>query len=135
MRNIFVIILTVIGLSAFGQKEGKELGLKTINKQVIQAQLEFLSSDWTEGREAGTPGNYLAGDYLSSLFKLYGLTPRGEEKVFTPNRYQKLLGVKSETVKTLASFGFGSIEVVVTAGESVKTANGFMLGPFILGLQ
>lgn len=119
MRNIFVIVLTVIGLSAFGQKEGKELGVKTINKQVIQAQLEFLSSDWMEGREAGTPGNYLAGDYLSSLFKLYGLTPRGEEKVFTPNRYQKLLGVKSETVKTYFQ-PFSAVEIIPSDMHSLS---------------
>ncbi len=73
MRIIFIVLLTVICFGVFGQLKGKELGLKTINKQVIQAQLEFLSSDWMEGREAGTPGNYLAGDYLASLFKLYGL--------------------------------------------------------------
>jgi hypothetical protein len=39
----YLLFFTVFGLTAFGQEEGKELGLKTINKQVIQAQLEFLS--------------------------------------------------------------------------------------------
>ena len=103
----------------FGQKQGKELGLKTINKEVIQAQLEFLSSDWMEGREAGSRGNYLAADYLSSLFKLYGLTPRGEDAVFTPNRYQKLLGVKNENRTTFFQ-PFSAVEIVPSNEHSIS---------------
>jgi hypothetical protein len=133
MRIIFIVLLTVVCSSVFGQMQGKELGLKTINKKVIQAQLEFLSSDWMEGREAGTSGNYLAGEYLSSLFKLYGLQPRGEDTEFTPNRYQKLLGAKTE--KTTTCFQpFVAVEVVKSNEQSLsvvhKTSEGYRERPY-----
>lgn len=96
MRILVVTIFSFLCFISVAQDSAKEAGLKTINKQVIQSQLEFLASDWMEGREAGTEGNYLAGDYLASLFKLYQLKPGGDEVTFTPNRYHKLLGAKTE---------------------------------------
>jgi len=52
-----------------------ENGLKSIKKEVIQAELEFLSSDYLEGREMGQKGGYVAAEYIASLMKLYGLQP------------------------------------------------------------
>ncbi len=57
----------------------KEKGLAAITKSVVQGQLEFLASDWTEGRAAGTRGEYMSGDYIASMFKVYGLEPYGDE--------------------------------------------------------
>lgn len=109
MRIFSLVLFSFCCLISVSQEKGKEAGLKTINKQVIQSQLEFLSSDWMEGREAGTSGNYLAGDYLGSLLKLYQLKPGGDEVTFVPNRYQKLLGAKSE--KSIGYFqSFSAIE-------------------------
>uniref|UniRef100_UPI003216F9B8 M20/M25/M40 family metallo-hydrolase n=1 Tax=uncultured Draconibacterium sp. TaxID=1573823 RepID=UPI003216F9B8 len=95
-HTLIIILFSGFYFSLFAQESGKEKGLTTINEKVIQAQLEFLASDWMEGREAGTAGNYLAGDYLASLFKLYGLEAGGDQVNFVPNRYQKLLGAKNE---------------------------------------
>ncbi len=44
----------------------------------LKAQLGFLASDWTEGREAGTKGEYLAADYIASLLQLSGVKPGGD---------------------------------------------------------
>jgi hypothetical protein len=40
--------------------------------------LSFLSSDWMEGREAGTKGGFMAADYISSMMQLFGLKPYGD---------------------------------------------------------
>jgi hypothetical protein len=40
--------------------------------------LSFLSSDWMEGREAGTKGGFMAADYISSMMQLFGLKPCGD---------------------------------------------------------
>ncbi|HUS86458.1 MAG TPA: M20/M25/M40 family metallo-hydrolase [Bacteroidales bacterium] len=61
-----------------GQKSPQEKGLEVITKEVIQAQLEFLASDWTEGRATGGKGIYLAGDYVASMFKYVGVQPAGD---------------------------------------------------------
>jgi hypothetical protein len=52
--------------------------LGNINQSALKAQLGFLASDWTEGRETGKRGEYLAADYIASLLQLYGVKPGGD---------------------------------------------------------
>ncbi|MFO7617106.1 MAG: M20/M25/M40 family metallo-hydrolase, partial [Bacteroidales bacterium] len=83
MKNSFRLIsLAVILLFAatpqYAQQSARDKGLEGITKEVIQGQLEFLASDWTEGREAGTRGEYMASDYIASMFKMFGLKPGGD---------------------------------------------------------
>lgn len=40
--------------------------------------LSFLSSDWMEGREAGTKGGFMAADYIASMMQLFDLKPYGD---------------------------------------------------------
>ena len=79
-RISFFIILFV--LTAFGfakaQNNAIEKGLSIITKETVQSQLEFLASDWMEGRETSTRGEYMAGDYIASMFKYIGLKPAGD---------------------------------------------------------
>ncbi|HEX2968992.1 MAG TPA: M20/M25/M40 family metallo-hydrolase [Bacteroidales bacterium] len=64
--------------STFGQNDPIEKGLQSINRNVIQSQLEFLSSDWMEGRRAGEKGELLASDYIAGMLQLYGVKPWGD---------------------------------------------------------
>lgn len=73
---LLVILSGSIGLKA--QESAKKAGYEAITLDVIQGQLEFLSSDWTEGRETGTKGAYMAADYIASMFQVYGLKPGGD---------------------------------------------------------
>ncbi|MCX6234024.1 MAG: M20/M25/M40 family metallo-hydrolase [Bacteroidetes bacterium] len=45
---------------------------------MVKGQLDFLSSDWTEGRETGEKGMFMAADYIASMFMVYGLKPAGD---------------------------------------------------------
>lgn len=63
----------------FGQETPVEKGLAAISEDVIRAQLSFLASDWMEGREAGEKGEYIAGDYITSMLQLYGVKPGGDQ--------------------------------------------------------
>lgn len=79
MKNLFflfVILMLHISLSA---QTPKELGLNAITKAAVRGQLEFLASDWTEGRATGTRGEYLAADYIASVFQIYGIQPYGDD--------------------------------------------------------
>jgi hypothetical protein len=40
--------------------------------------LNFLSSDWMEGREPGFRGNFMAADYIASMMQINGLAPNGD---------------------------------------------------------
>ena len=94
MKNcVRLISLATILLFAttpqYAQKAARDKGLEGITKEVIQGQLEFLASDWTEGREAGTRGAYMAADYIASMFKLYGLQPGGDPEPYSFNRMRR----------------------------------------------
>lgn len=73
-----LLITIVFMTNTFSQDSPKEKGLEVITKEAIQAQLEFLASDWTEGRGTGEKGIYLAGDYVASMFKFSGISPGGD---------------------------------------------------------
>ncbi len=61
-----------------------EEGLKTINEASLKAQLNFLASDWMEGRESETKGGYMAGDYIASMFQVFGIEPFGDMEYNIP---------------------------------------------------
>jgi len=75
---IFYVLFTTIFVNISAQVDPIEKGLKAINEDVLRAQLGFLASDWTEGRETGSKGEYLAGDYIASMLQLYGVKPFGD---------------------------------------------------------
>lgn len=75
------VISILFHLNTFSQS-AVEKGLQTINKNSLQSQLAFFSSDWFEGREASSKGAYMAADYLASLFQQEGLLPAGEDSTF-----------------------------------------------------
>ncbi len=49
-----------------------------ITKDEIYFHIKYLASDELEGRMAGTQGDELARDYISSEFQKYGLEPAGD---------------------------------------------------------
>jgi hypothetical protein len=75
----FLFALSLLsGSFANAQVSPKEKGLQAITMDVIKGQLEFLASDWTEGRGTGDKGFDLAADYVASMFKVFGVAPAGD---------------------------------------------------------
>jgi hypothetical protein len=64
--------------TGYAQHDPLERGLNAITKEALKGQLDFLASDWTEGRETSTKGEFMAGDYIASVFQIYGLKPAGD---------------------------------------------------------
>lgn len=88
---LLTVLLTGINLQA---QNPKEEGLKAITQTAVEGQLEFLSSDWMEGRATGTRGAYMSADYIASMFKVYGLEPGGELKTNMPSRRERMAGAE-----------------------------------------
>jgi hypothetical protein len=89
----FLLILTLIHFVTPSQAQNaKQKGLDAITHSAVQGQLEFLSSDWTQGRATGTEGAYMAADYIASMFKVYGLQPGGDSKIIWPSRQERMAG-------------------------------------------
>lgn len=69
------LILFFPFLPAFAQK------LKKADKQTLanlEAHVQYLASDSLQGRRAGSPGEKLAGDYISIIYMKDGLRPAGD---------------------------------------------------------
>lgn len=75
---LIVLVLVAVSLSANAQLLNKKNGLDQITVSALKAQTGFLSSDWTEGRDTGSEGEYMAGDYIASMLELYGVEPGGD---------------------------------------------------------
>ena len=99
MRRIFTnLLLLLLSVSIFAQS--KEDGYKAINETTVKAQLDFLASDWMEGRETGTRGAYMAADYLSSMFQVYGIAPAGDVESIMPSWSEMRAGKKPQEIET-----------------------------------
>jgi hypothetical protein len=94
--------------------------------------LEFLASDWTEGRAVGTKGEYIAGDYIASMFQVYGIQPFGDEVSTTPTRREWMAGIRPKAGKSyfqnfsLIQYEPGeeqTFSVISTAMNSEKAVN------------
>lgn len=90
---IFVIV------AVFAQS-AKEKGLEAITESAIKGQMNFLASDWTEGRAVGTRGAYMAADYIASVFEIYGIQPFGDKEQTRPTRAERMRGVSPEIYRT-----------------------------------
>ncbi len=81
MKKLTFLIYSFIIISfsiCSGQSTPQEKGLHAINKNVLQAQLGFLASDWMEGRMAGEKGESISADYIAAMLQLYGVKPGGD---------------------------------------------------------
>jgi hypothetical protein len=128
--TLFVILLYgMVLIPVGGQKddEGFTRALNNINQSVLQAQLGFLASDWTEGREAGKRGEFLAGDYIASMLQLYGVKPGGDysggkssSAIFPDN--ERTYFQNFNLVKTSAG-DIQSLELSTVEGEAVSSVS------------
>ena len=93
---ICVFCLLFSGITMIAQDDPVSKGLDAITKEAVQGQLEFLASDWTQGRGTGTTGIYMAADYIASIFKIYGLQPGGDEEWTSVSRQERMTGKRPE---------------------------------------
>jgi Zn-dependent M28 family amino/carboxypeptidase len=103
MKKQFIILLVLVVSASTYQsnaQDAKQDGLDAITMQAIKGQLEFLSSDWTEGRATGQAGAYMAADYITSLFKVYGLKPAGDIEYTKVDRAGWMSGERPKAYKT-----------------------------------
>lgn len=97
ISTLFILLFT--GFAMFAQTD-VEKGLDAITNEAVRGQLEFLASDWTEGRAVGTKGAYLAADYIAAMLKTYGVKPFGDETYTRPTRSERMAGVRPEKYQT-----------------------------------
>lgn len=97
--NLALLCLVLISQFTFSQSE-IDKGLKAIDKEVLRGQLDFLASDWMEGRNTAEKGAHMAADYIASMFRVYGLKPGGDMQWIRPSREERSKGKKSYEEQT-----------------------------------
>jgi len=69
MKKILTLTVFVFAIFVAFAQTDTEKGLEAITESAVKGQMEFLASDWTEGRAVGTKGAYLAADLLRQFLK------------------------------------------------------------------
>lgn len=77
LSRSLLFVLLISGFSVNAQ-DYREKGFNMITEDALKAQLGFLASDWTEGRETGERGAFMAADYIASMLQLFGARPAGD---------------------------------------------------------
>ncbi len=92
MKISLIPLLVFLTVTSFiqAQVSPKEQGLLVITPSSVQGPLEFLASDWMTGRETGTKGEFMASDYIASVFKTIGLKPGGSTSRTNPGWFQNI---------------------------------------------
>jgi len=78
MRQNTLITLSALVIFSFTQC-GKQ---PVPEKEILKADLTMLAGDSLQGRETGSEGERMAGDYIISRFKALGLQPKGTDADF-----------------------------------------------------
>ena len=76
-KIIIAALLIAANLSVLAQKP-IEKGLQSISEQSAKASINFLASDELEGREAGSRGGRIAGEYIISMLRMMNISPLGD---------------------------------------------------------
>jgi hypothetical protein len=91
LRFWCLLLLFAFGVSAGGIVQGSGAhdagfvaSLHSITRDELLTHEAILASDELEGREAGTPGNEMAAQYIVSALEHYGLRPAGSEGFYQP---------------------------------------------------
>lgn len=99
-KFIVIGLLFTLTITNLSGQDREHQGLDAITEKSVEAPLKFLASDWTEGRELGTKGAYIAADYIASVFQMYGVKPLGDIKQKRLSREYKLKGEKPESYRS-----------------------------------
>lgn len=75
--------------------EKYKVGFESITPKDTLAMLNYLASDWMEGRETGSRGYAMAADYVASLFKMWGIKPGGDQPRMEINMTRAMAGQRS----------------------------------------
>jgi len=98
--TFLLFFLMIFAARVKAQENPREKGLEAITKEAVQGQLEFLASDWTQGRETGKQGELIAADFIASIFKIYGLLPAGDVEETEISHREETEGKKPEKFQT-----------------------------------
>lgn len=126
--NLLLLLLSsAILLTA--QSAPKDKGLAALTPETVSAPMEFLASDWMTGRETGTEGEFMASDYIASLFRTIGLKPAGTSSRMSSSYFQNINFIQTrpgedQECSIVQKNGPGTIKTDLTYGTDYSVSPG-----------
>src|SRR5688500_17279704 len=90
LLSVVLAVLTVGGEAEARQRRGRagrrapaaarvaDIKTQQVRERDVRAHMEFLASDAMQGRGSGTQFELLAGHYIASQLRQYGVEPAGD---------------------------------------------------------
>src|SRR4051812_26826579 len=78
-RIFFFFVSLLVATSIFSQKQSKSDKAIVAN---LKTNIGYLADDKLEGRRAGSPGEKLAREYISTQFRTIGIVPKGTDDYY-----------------------------------------------------
>ena len=79
MKKLWIITLFLIFIfNVQAQSKKAKIKADKITTTNLETHIQYLASDKLEGRRAGSPGELLAMEYISDMFKKYKLSAKGD---------------------------------------------------------
>jgi Predicted aminopeptidases len=105
-------------------------GLQSINRNTAEAYIDFLAHDLLEGREAGTRGGQIAGEYIISILKTLGISPYLEPTYYQPFEAKSRKKNKVDSISIDADSTM-IIEKIIPVQLSLKNILGVIPGEIL----
>ena len=126
MRYLASLLLTVLLLSGAELSAPEKTLLADIAANTMRGHVSFLASDVLEGRDTPSRGLEVAGEYIASQFRRFGLEPAGDEGYFQNAPYL-LVSQPMEQFRVTLEWGVRSwkpaaVSVMVTAAAAASFA-------------
>ncbi len=77
IKLLLIGLILLLRVGSIAQTSPKPIPSPVVNHYA--PILSFRASDWMEGREASSKGEFMAADYMASMMQVFGLKPYGDQ--------------------------------------------------------
>lgn len=124
MRTLAPLFLTALLLAGAELNAPEKQLVAPISADILKGHVSFLASDALEGRDTPSPGLEVAGEYIASQFRRYGLAPAGDNGYFQMAPYlmvsQPMDGFQLSVEAGGKSWHAAAASTMVTGGAAVS---------------
>src|SRR5699024_12700833 len=82
MRYLHLFFASILLISCSQPDQDSEALSPDLTVKDLQQHINYLASDSLQGRQAGTPGEDMAREYIVDHFRGFGLRPAGDDSTF-----------------------------------------------------
>lgn len=115
-RSLGILVLLALCAAPFARAQ--KAAESTIDERDVRAHMEFLASDAMMGRASGSGYELIAGQYLASMMRQFGIEPAGDETAQGRRSYIQTIEITRQGFAgpPVLSYGTGDGAVSLTHG-------------------